>query len=100
MEEIQRAVDTVYAEGNFQVGLLVCTLSYPTKVADAHLRRITTFKKHFPEVVIGLSDHTEPDELMVLPSLAVALGARIIEKHFTLDRAMPGVGHKFATEPS
>jgi sialic acid synthase SpsE len=100
LEELQKAVDTVYAAGNSQVALLACTLSYPTKVADAHLRRILTLKKCFPEVVVGLSDHTEPDEHMVLPALAVALGAKIIEKHFTLDRSLPGVGHKFATEPN
>jgi N,N'-diacetyllegionaminate synthase len=99
LEELHRAVDTAYAAGNFQVALLACTLSYPTKVSDANLRRIPTLKKHFPEMVIGLSDHTEPDEHMVLPALAVALGARIIEKHFTLDRDMPGVGHKFSSEP-
>lgn len=99
LKEIQRVVDTAYAAGNTQVALLVCTLSYPTKISDAHLRRIHTLKKNFPEMVIGLSDHTEPDEHMILPSLAVALGARIIEKHFTLDRTMPGVGHKISTDP-
>jgi sialic acid synthase SpsE/GTP:adenosylcobinamide-phosphate guanylyltransferase len=98
--ELQRAVDTAYSAGNIQIALLVCTLSYPTKVSDANLRRITTLKKNFPEVVIGLSDHSEPEEQMVLPALAVALGARIIEKHFTLDRAMPGIGQKFSTEPN
>jgi N,N'-diacetyllegionaminate synthase len=97
--EIQRAVDTAYAEGNTQVALLACTLSYPTKVTDANLMRIPSLKKYFPEVVIGLSDHTEPEACMALPALAVAMGARIIEKHFTLDRTLPGIGHKFSTEP-
>lgn len=97
--ELRRAVDTAYAEGNFQVALLVCTLSYPTLVADAHLRRIPVLKKHFPELVVGLSDHTEPDEQMALPALAVVMGARIIEKHFTLDRTLPGVGHQLSSEP-
>jgi sialic acid synthase SpsE len=96
--ELERAVDTVYSAGNFQVALLACTLSYPASVADANLRRIPALKKHFPEVVIGLSDHTEPDPHMAMPALAVALGARIIEKHFTLDRTMTGIGHKFSME--
>ncbi len=99
LDELQRAVDTAYAEGNSQVALLACTLSYPTRVADANLRRIPELQKHFPEAVIGLSDHTEPDECMALPAIAVAMGAKIIEKHFTLDRTLPGVGHAFSTEP-
>lgn len=99
LSELRRAVDAAYEAGNFQVGLLVCTLSYPTQIADANLRRILTLKAEFPEAVIGLSDHTEPDDGMVLPAVAVSLGARIIEKHFTLDRTMPGIGHAFASNP-
>lgn len=100
MDELRRAVDAALETGNSQVGLLVCTLSYPTQVADANLKRILTLRAEFPEVVVGLSDHTEPDQGMMLPALAVTLGARIIEKHFTLDRTMPGIGHQFASEPA
>lgn len=100
IEEIQRVVNAVYEKGNFKIALLCCTLSYPTNVADMNLLRLLTFKKTFPDMVIGLSDHTEPDEQMILPSLAVALGAKVIEKHFTLDRNMPGIGHKFCIDPS
>jgi len=99
LTELRKAVDAAYAEGNPQVALLACTLSYPTRISDANLRRIRTLQAHFPEVVLGLSDHTEPDECMALPAFAVALGAKIIEKHFTLDRSLPGVGHSFSMEP-
>ena len=50
-------------------------------------------------MVIGLSDHTEPDDHMVIPALAVALGAHLIEKHYTLDRTMTGSGHFFSVNP-
>jgi len=98
--EIDRAIETIYLQGNFQLMLLACTLSYPTKNSDANLLRIKTLKRRYPGMIIGLSDHTEPDDHMVIPSIGVALGARIIEKHYTLDRLMTGSGHFFAMSPS
>ncbi|MFA6318785.1 MAG: N-acetylneuraminate synthase family protein [Elusimicrobiota bacterium] len=98
-DEIDAAVSAVLGTGNRKLALLACTLSYPTKDADAHLRRIETLRQRYPGAVIGLSDHTEPDERMVIPALAVALGARIVEKHYTLDRSMKGSGHAFAVDP-
>jgi len=98
VEEIKGAVATAFNAGNHDVILMACTLSYPADNQDAHLRRILTFKRDFPELLIGLSDHTRPDENMIIPSIAVALGARVIEKHFTLDRNMTGSGHSFCTE--
>ena len=50
-------------------------------------------------MVVGISDHTEPDEHLIIPSVAVGLGAKIVEKHFTLDRSMTGSGHFFAADP-
>jgi len=99
IEEIEKAVFTIFEKGNYQLILLACTLSYPTDVEDANLLRIQTLKKHFPSMIIGLSDHTEPDRNMVIPSVAVSLGARVIEKHYTLDRSMTGSGHFFAVDP-
>ncbi len=99
INEIARAVREIFNQDNYQLMLLACTLSYPTKNEDANLRRIQTLKKCFPNIIIGLSDHTEPDNNMVIPSVAVALGARIIEKHYTLDRSMTGSGHFFAVDP-
>jgi len=99
-DEIDRAVETIFGEGNYQLMLLACTLSYPTKNEDANLLRIRTLAERYPGMIIGLSDHTEPDPHMVIPSIAVALGAKIIEKHYTLDRTMTGSGHFFAVNPN
>ena len=99
LDEIESAVDTVFNEGNTDLILMVCTLSYPADNGDAHLRRILTFREKFPDIIIGLSDHTRPDENMIIPSIAVALGTKVIEKHYTLDRSMSGSGHSFSVEP-
>lgn len=99
IDEIDRAIEVIFEEGNYQLMLLACTLSYSTKNEDANLLRIRTLQEHYPGMIIGLSDHTEPDAHMVIPSVAVALGASIIEKHYTLDRSMTGSGHFFAVDP-
>ena len=98
--EIQEAVDTIYSQGNYDLIIMACTLSYPTKNKDAHLLRIRKLAELFPEAIIGYSDHAEPDENMIIPSIAVALGAKVIEKHFTLDRTWTGSGHSFSVDPS
>ncbi|CAB1060692.1 N-acetylneuraminate synthase (EC [Olavius sp. associated proteobacterium Delta 1] len=99
MDEIDKAIEVIFKQDNYQLILLACTLSYPTKNEDANLLKIQTLQERYPGMIIGLSDHTEPDPHMVIPSVAVALGAKIIEKHFTLDRSMTGSGHFFAVEP-
>jgi len=98
-EEIDKAIETILEQRNIQVILLACTLSYPTKYENANLLRIQTLRKRYPDIIIGLSDHIEPDTYMIIPSIAVALGARVIEKHYTLDRSMTGSGHFFAVDP-
>lgn len=98
--EIETAIKTLTDAGNDALILLVCTLSYPAANADAHLWRIQTFQEHFPEVIVGVSDHTEPDRNMIIPAVAVAAGAKVVEKHFTLDRSMTGSGHSFSMSPS
>ncbi len=97
--EIDEAVTTIYATGNYQLILLACTLSYPTKDEDANLRRIQSLRGRYPGIIIGLSDHTEPDENMAIPAIAVALGAKVIEKHYTLDRNLTGSSHFFSADP-
>lgn len=99
IQEIDRAIEAVLKEGNNRLILLACTLSYPTKYKDANFFRIRTLKKQYPEFIVGISDHTEPDSNMVIPSVAVALGAKVVEKHYTLDRSMKGSGHFFAVNP-
>jgi len=99
LDEIKEAVDTIYAEDNYSLVIMACTLSYPAKNKDADLMRIRKLSELFPEAIIGYSDHTEPDENMIIPSIAVGLGAKVIEKHFTLDRTMSGSGHSFSVDP-
>lgn len=76
--------------------ILHCTTEYPAPVEEVHLSAMQTLRSAFPGATIGYSDHTEGIEI---PIAAVALGAEVIEKHFTLDRAMPGPDHKASLEP-
>ena len=98
-EEIDRAVATFLETGNYQLILMACMLSYPTPDEDANLLQIRSLQERYPSMIVGLSDHTEPDTNMVIPALATAVGAKVIEKHFTLDRSMVGSGHFFSVNP-
>lgn len=99
VEEVERGVSTILATGNHQLMLMACMLSYPTTDADANLLRVRALREKYPGLIIGLSDHTEPDAHMVIPALSVALGAKVIEKHYTLDRELTGSGHFFSMNP-
>jgi sialic acid synthase len=94
LEEISRAVSDVNPAN---VALLQCTAAYPAEPEEMDLLVIKQFRELFPETVIGLSSH---DRGIAFPVVAFALGARIIEKHFTLDRSMKGTDHAFSLEPS
>jgi N-acetylneuraminate synthase/sialic acid synthase len=78
-------------------GLLQCTAAYPAEAENMDLRVIETYRQAFPNTVIGLSSH---DRGIAFSTVAAALGARIIEKHFTLDRALKGTDHAFSLEPA
>lgn len=78
-----------------QITILHCNTQYPTPMADVNLRAMLTIKHDFG-VEVGYSDHTQGIEV---PIAAVALGAAVVEKHFTLDRAMKGPDHKASLEP-
>ena len=95
LEEIQGAVDACKQVGNNDITLLKCTSAYPAKVEDMNLATIRDMIDRFgPQgVKIGLSDHSMS---IVPPITAVALGARVIEKHFTLDRALGGEDSGFS----
>jgi N-acetylneuraminate synthase/sialic acid synthase len=95
IEDVQRAHDTVTAI-NPQLGLLQCTASYPSEPADMNLRVITAFRERYPNTVIGLSDHQNG---IAMADIAYILGARVIEKHFTLNRASKGTDHAYSLEP-
>jgi len=94
IDEIQRAVDVVQA-AQVPLALLKCTSAYPSPPEAMNLRTIPDMAARF-QVPVGLSDHTLGTSV---PVAAVALGARIVEKHFTLDRSQPGPDSKFSLEP-
>ncbi|WP_045212421.1 N-acetylneuraminate synthase [Desulfonatronovibrio magnus] len=79
------------------ITVLHCNTEYPTPMQDVNLRAMQTIKAAFPGIKVGYSDHTQGIEV---PIAAVALGATVIEKHFTLDRNMEGPDHKASLEPS
>ncbi len=95
MEDVERAHAAV-AEINPQIALLQCTAGYPAEWDELDLGVIQTFRELFPETVIGLSSH---DNGIAMAVAAHALGARVIEKHFTLDRVLKGTDHRFSLEP-
>jgi N-acetylneuraminate synthase/sialic acid synthase len=96
MEDVQRAYDTV-TEINPQVALLQCTAGYPVENwEELDLRVISTYRDYFPEAVVGYSGH---DNGIAMPVAAYVLGGRIVEKHFTLNRAWKGTDHRFSLEP-
>ena len=98
-QEVDRAINTLLDSGVRQLVVMACMLSYPTPNEHANLLRIRSLKGRYPHLIIGYSDHTEPDSSMVIPSVAVVLGAKVVEKHYTLDRTLTGSGHSFSTDP-
>lgn len=95
LAEIEEALNACKRMGNNQIALLKCTSEYPTPLEDVNLRTIPDMRKRFGTVV-GLSDHTLG---ISVPIAAVALGAKIIEKHFILDRKLGGHDSAFSLEP-
>lgn len=95
LEEIEQAVRILRHHGAGRLCLLHCNTEYPTPMEDVNLRAMLTLKEKF-DVAVGYSDHTKGIEV---PIAAVALGAEIIEKHFTLDRNMEGPDHAASLEP-
>ncbi len=95
LEDVDRALDAVLPE-NEQVCLLQCTAAYPAEVEELNLRVIETLRERYPELVIGLSDHHNG---IAMSLVAYMLGARVIEKHFTLNHAWKGTDHAFSLMP-
>ncbi len=98
MSEIEAAINVLEESGTprSRITVLHCTTAYPVPISDVNLRAMQSIQKRF-NVAVGYSDHTLGIEI---PIAAVALGAKIIEKHFTIDRALPGPDHKASLEPS
>ena len=97
MQDVRNAVEVLYENGLSKENLILlhCNTEYPTPYEDVNLKAMEALRKEF-EVEVGYSDHTQGIEV---PIAAVALGASVIEKHFTLDRTLPGPDHKASLEP-
>ena len=95
LKEVKEAVDVIKKAGNNKIILLHCTSNYPCLLEEVNLRAMKTLEKEF-NLPVGYSDHT----LGILVSvMAVAMGAQILEKHFTLNKDLPGPDHKASLEP-
>ena len=99
LSEVDEAVRALKEVGRKDIVIFHCVLSYPTAPENANLRIIETLKKDFPDVRVGFSDHVAPDDTMMTLSTAYLLGAEVIEKHFTLDKTLPGNDHYHAGDP-
>ncbi|SPH16881.1 N,N'-diacetyllegionaminic acid synthase [Defluviimonas aquaemixtae] len=96
LSEIEDALSAIYSEGNRQVSVLHCVSNYPAAPSDCNLAAMRTIARAFA-IPVGWSDHTMGEAVSLA---AVALGASIIEKHITLDRALPGPDHEASMEPA
>ncbi len=95
LKEVNDAIEVLYSNGSGKITLLHCTTNYPTPMVDVNLKAMFTMREQF-KCDVGYSDHTKGIEV---PIAAVAMGATIIEKHFTLDKTMKGPDHKASLEP-
>ena len=95
LDEVRAAVETVYKKGNKTIALMHCVSLYPAPVEYTNLKVMETLGNEF-NVPVGLSDHTLDIEIALA---AIAMGARVIEKHFTLDQSMTGPDHRASLNP-
>ena len=98
LDETRTAVRELKLHGSTEIALLHCVLNYPTPDEKANLNMIHALAKEFPDHVIGYSDHTLPDPSMIVTTTAFLKGAKIIEKHFTFDKTLPGNDHYHAMD--
>ena len=96
LNEVKESVDFIKSKGIEDLIVLQCTTNYPTSLNEVNLNVIDTYKIEFPNVIIGFSDHSIGIEASIG---AVAKGAKVIEKHFTLDKNMEGPDHKASMDP-
>jgi len=95
--EIEKAVETIYLEGNKNIILQHCILQYPCDAENANLVKMQKIQEVFPEIPVGYSDHTIG---IIVPSVSVAMGAVSVEKHFTIDNKLPdSPDHKLSANP-
>lgn len=98
VSEIWSAIEAANEQGNCQIILLHCILNYPTPYENANLAMIADMKRKFPDFLIGYSDHTLPTNMNEVLTAAWLLGACVLEKHFTYDKAVPGNDHYHAMD--
>lgn len=96
LDEVSEAVEVLLKEGSGEIALLHCVSCYPARIGDTNLKAMDTLKRTF-NLPVGFSDHTTG---MTAALGAVALGANIIEKHFTLNKDLPGPDHRASLEPA
>ena len=95
LDDVERAYQALRSI-NPAIAILQCTAGYPAKFEELDLRVITTYRERFPDVVVGLSAH---DNGIAMATAAYVLGSRLVEKHFTWNRAAKGTDHPFSLEP-
>jgi sialic acid synthase len=95
VSDIDRAHEIATSAGA-PLAFLQCTAAYPPDIADLNIGVVSSLRERYPDVVVGLSDHSRE---LTPALLAFALGARIVEKHFTLNRRLPGSDHAISAEP-
>ncbi|SFC52444.1 N-acetylneuraminate synthase [Bacillus sp. OV322] len=100
VEEIDQTISTIREHNDQSIVLMHCVLEYPTPCSHANLNKIVSLKNRYPDVIIGYSDHTKPDVDADIVKTAFNLGANVVEKHFTLDKTLPGNDHYHAMDPS
>jgi N-acetylneuraminate synthase len=98
LDEVDGALATLRDAGATEIALLHCILNYPCENINAHVRMISGLQDRYPDHIIGYSDHTVPDPEMTAMSVAYALGAVVLEKHFTHDKTLPGNDHYHAMD--
>lgn len=96
LEEVKQSVDFIKSKGISEIILFQCTTDYPSSFEEINLNVIDTYKKEFPGLIIGFSDHSIGFEASIG---ATAKGVKVIEKHFTLDRNLEGPDHKASMDP-
>lgn len=97
LDEVIEAIRAIKSQGNKKIVLMHCMAMYPIPLFKTNLKIISTLRLVFPDLIIGYSDHTS--EPFDAPVTAVSLGAKVIEKHITIDRKLSGPDHSFALNP-
>ena len=96
LSDVYKALSEIGSLDGYPTVLMLCTSTYPTPITDINLNKLKTLSNAFPEIILGFSDHSQG---FLASSLAVSLGAKVFEKHFTLNKELPGPDHWFSEDP-